>query len=221
MDPWGDDARWYPDIVEAGDASEAWRAEFERQGVTFDVQPDGDLSRHRRAGVSSGELRADLTARRGQRQFYLALRTGRFTALQGFAPDLAVAAQAARMWLAGTRPGEVAAAFPFLGSVALAEARERGDRAESRWLWLYENHCDDPIGAKLRAFVALAFHEPRLRQPQPFTSHFTLGFGRDHPVVTPASTADRFVVRTRDGHVHEETDAPGALRLVLADLPPT
>jgi hypothetical protein len=113
-----------------------------------------------------------------KRQFHLALRAGRSTLLQGYAADLATAAGAARLWLSGARPGEAAAAWPFLGSAALAEARERGDHRESRWLWLHENHCADPVATRLQAFVALAFHEPRLRVLRPYTSHWTLCFSK-------------------------------------------
>jgi hypothetical protein len=57
-----------------------------------------------------------------------------------------------------------------------AEARERGDHRESSWLWLYENHGADPVGTRLRALLALAFHEPRLRVLGSYTSHWTLCF---------------------------------------------
>jgi hypothetical protein len=124
----------------------------------------------------------------------LALRTGRTTLLQGYASDPATATSAARLWLSGH--GRVAAAWPFLGSVALAEARARGDRREASWLWLYEDHCANPVAIRLSAFLALAFHEPRLRVLRPYTSHWTLcfsstshwPFSRDLPTVAPADT---------------------------------
>lgn len=83
------------------------------------------------------------------------------------------------------------------------------------------------MASRLRAFVSLAFHEPKLRLLHPYTSHWTLcfsgtpewPFSRDHPTVDPAQTPDRYVVRTRDRRIHDKTDAAGALRLVLADLP--
>ncbi|MEV6814780.1 DUF6193 family natural product biosynthesis protein [Micromonospora sp. NPDC051296] len=172
-------------------------------------------------------MRADLLLSPWMRRFHLTLRVGRSTLLQGHAPDLAAAAEVTWRWLSGARPGQVAAVWPFLGSVAMAEARERGDRRESSWLWLYENHCGDPVGIRLRAFLALAFHEPRLRVLRPYTSHWTLRFSKkqdwpfslDLPMVDPASAPDRYVVRARDGRAHDETDAAGALRLVLAELP--
>ncbi|BCJ65657.1 hypothetical protein GCM10009779_03000 [Polymorphospora rubra] len=210
-----------------GDAHLAWQAEFDRGEIPLRACPRESENAHRTATVGNGELCADLLLSPWERKFYLALRAGRSTLLQGHAADLAAAAGAARLWLSGARPGQVAAVWPFLGSVALAEARERGDRREASWLWLYENHGANPIGARLRAFVALAFHEPRLRALLPYTSHWTLRFSTkqgwpfslDLPVVDPAPTPDRYVVRTRDGRAHDETDAAGALRLVLADLP--
>ncbi|MDP9795846.1 hypothetical protein J2S43_004358 [Catenuloplanes nepalensis] len=62
------------------------------------------------------------------------------------------------------------------------------------------------------------------------TSHFTLRFSdsvvpwfrwaKHCPAVEPRLRAtDRFVVRTPDGRLHDETGAPGALRIVLASLP--
>jgi hypothetical protein len=127
----------------------------------------------------------------------------------------------------GRGPGQVASAWPFLGSVALAEARERGDHRESSWLWLYENHCADKVGFRLRSFVAIAFHEPRLRVLRPYTSHWALCFSRtpqrpftrDHPTVHPQETPGRYVVRLRGGLVYNETDAAASLRHVLAELP--
>ncbi|GIG88759.1 DUF6193 family natural product biosynthesis protein [Plantactinospora endophytica] len=223
-DVWGEAGRWYPEIVAVGGASRAWQAEFDRMALPLRVTTREGGNPHRTTRVESGELRADLLLSPWQRRFHLALRAGRYTLLQGYAPDLAAAADAARSWLSGTRPGQVAAVWPFLGSVALAEARERGDRRESSWLWLYENHCAQPQGIRLRSFLALAFHEPRLRALHPYTSHWTLCFSRnqhwpyslDLPVVAAVATPDRYVVRTRDGRAY---DAAGALRLLLAELP--
>lgn len=223
----GDAARWYPEVVAAGDACEAWRAAFGRHGVPFEVRPRGGAAAHRIATAANGELRADLLLSPRERRFSLSLRAGRNVLLQGRTADLAATAGAAGLWLSGARPGAVAAAWPFLGSVALAEARERGDRAEAGWLWLAENHTADPVAARLRAFVALAFHEPRLRVLLPYTSHVTLTFSstprwpftRDHPLVIPAAADDRFRVRPPGGLVSGEVDAAGALRLVADQLP--
>jgi hypothetical protein len=222
---WGQAAAWYPDIVAIGDACGAWQAEFDRQAMSVRVRPR-EIGGPRTATVENGKLHADLTLSPWKRGFYLALRRSRRTMLQGFASDLAVASGAVWGWLSGARPGAVASAWPFLGSVALAEARERGDRVESAWFWLYENHCDDPVATRLRAFVSLALQKRRLRSLLPYTSHWALSFSAtaewpfsgNYPIVVPAETPDRYVVRTRDGHAHEETDAGGALRLVLADI---
>ncbi|WP_326558489.1 DUF6193 family natural product biosynthesis protein [Micromonospora sp. NBC_01796] len=224
---WGDAARWYPEVVAMGDTIVAWQAEFEGKHIPLRVGPRESPNPHRTATVKNGELHADLLLSPWERRFRLALRSSGFTLLQGYAADLGTAADAAALWLSGARPGQVAAAWPFLGSVALAEARERGDHRESSWLWLYENHCANPVGTRLRAFLALAFHEPRLRVLRPYTSHWTLRFSRspewpfDHdlPAVDPAITPDRYVVRMRDRRAHDETDASGALRLLLAELP--
>jgi hypothetical protein len=75
--------------------------------------------------------------------------------------------------------------------------------------------------------IALAFHEPRLRVLRPYTSHWTLcfsstpqwPFSRDHPAVAPGEAPGRYLVRTHDGRTYDETDAAGALGLVLAELP--
>lgn len=226
-DDWSQAAGWYPDVAAAGDASRAWQAEFDRQEVPLRARQREGVNPHRTATVGNGELHADLLLSPRKRRFLLALRAGRTTLLQGYAPDLATAADAARLWLSRTRPGQVAAAWPFLGSVALAEARERGDFRESRWLLLHENHCGDPVATRLSAFVALAFHQPQLRALLPYTSHWTLRFSRtprwpysgDHPTVAPVEAPGRYLVRTPDGRTYDETDAAGALALVLAKLP--
>jgi hypothetical protein len=111
--------------------------------------------------------------------------------------------------------------------VALAEARERGDRREFRWLWLYENPCANPVATRLLPFVALALPEPRLRALSPFTSHWTLRFSTTPtwpfetvpPAVAPAQAPGRYLVSANGGGLHNETDAAGALQLVLAELP--
>jgi hypothetical protein len=164
---WGDDARWYPDIVAAGDARGAWRAEFDRQGATVEVGgPDGPGA-HRYASAGDDGRCADLRLWRRQRRIRLVLSAGATLMLHGFAADVPATVGAARRWLGGARPGEVAAAWPFLGSVALAEARERRDAREAAWLSVYENHTDNPVYAPTWPFVALAYHEPRLRALRP------------------------------------------------------
>jgi hypothetical protein len=224
------DPRWYPDIVAASGACRAWQAEFDRLGAAIEVRPryDHDSDRYVSVGDLAGQ-HAELSLRRAQHVFRLGLYRGDTFLLRGFAPDLATAARAARPWVDGARPAEVAAAFPFLGSAALAEARERGDARETAWLDLYENHMDNPIWLPSGPFVALAFHEPRLRALRPYTSHSNLCFSTterypftgNHPVVAPTRTPGRFVVHTRDSRDFDETDAAGALRIVLAELGPT
>jgi hypothetical protein len=226
-DGWSRAVGWYPEVAAAGNARRAWQAEFDRQAVPLRARQREGSNPHRTARVENGELHADLLLSPWKQQFHLALRAGHTTLVQGYAPDLAAAAEAARLWLSGVRPGQVAAAWPFLGSVALAEARERGDHRESSWLWLYENHCADRVATRLSAFVALAFHEPRLRVLRPYTSHWTLcfsstpqwPFSRDCSSVAPVEAPGRYLVRTRDGRTHAETDAVGALGLVVAALP--
>jgi len=83
------------------------------------------------------------------------------------------------------------------------------------------------VGTRLSAFVALAFHEPRLRVLRPYTSHWTLffsdaprwPFSGAYPAITPAESSGRYLVHTRDGRVYDETNADGALLRVLAELP--
>ena len=223
----GQAGRWYPEIVAVGGVCQAWQAEFDRQGTRLPVRQREGADPARAATVEHGELHADLLLSPWQRQFYLALRAGRTTLLQGYAPDLKTAASAAQLWLSGARPGQVAAAWPCLGSVALAEARERGDQREASWLWLYENHCGSPVAARLAAFLGFAFHEPRLRALRPYTSHWVLHFSstpqwpfvQAAPAVAPADTPGRYVVHPHDGRAYDETDAAGALRLVFAEMP--
>jgi hypothetical protein len=226
-DDWGRVVTWYPEVAAAGGACRAGQDEFDRRGAGVRVRAREGESSRRAATVGDGGRHADLRLSVRERRFYLALRGGRTTLLQGYAGDLPMTAGAAWRWLSGEPAGRVAAAWPFLGSVALAEARERGDRREASWLWLYENHCGDAVAARLASFLALAFREPRLRALRPYTSHWALSFSRtpqwpfsrDCPVVEPAVTSGRYVVHARDGRIFDETDAAGALRIVLAELP--
>jgi hypothetical protein len=225
-DGWGEVAQWYPDVVALGAVHAAWQVEFDRRAAPFQVRAQ-DPANPRTATVDNGERNAYLILSPWERRFLLGLRTERSVMLGGDAPDLAAAAGAAQAWLSGARPVVVAEAWPFLGSVALAAARERGDHRESAWLRLYENHRADPVATRLHPFVALAFHEPRLRRLRPYTSHWTLHFSTAPagpftgpcPAVAPTETPGRYLVHTVDGRLHDETDAAGTFRLVLADLP--
>jgi hypothetical protein len=122
------------------------------------------------------------------RRFSLGPCIERTVMLNGHAPDLAIAADSAHAWLSGVRPPVVAATWPFLGSVAPATARERGDHREASWLRLYENHRKERVETRLQPFVALAFHEPRLRQLKPYSSHWTLRFSATSTWPTPGAT---------------------------------
>ncbi len=223
---WGEAARWYPDVVTLGAAHDAWQVEFDRHGSLFQARPR-ESTNPRTAAVDSNERNAYLILSPWERKFILGLRTERMVVLSGHAPDMAIAADAGQAWLTGAQPSVVAAAWPFLGSVALAVARERGDHREAKWLHLYENHRADPVAARLQPFVALAFHEPRLRQLKPYTNHGTLRFTTTstwpytgaYPAVAPARMPGRYIVATSDGRIRDETDATGALLLILTELP--
>jgi hypothetical protein len=227
MESWGDAARWNPEIAGIDETPRAWQDEFDRLGLPLVAHARDVANPHRSATVANGDRTADLLLGMRGRSFYLVLRRQLNTSLQGFAPSLTAAAHAAQLWLSGPRPGEVAAEWPFLGSVTLAEARERGDRRAATWLWMYENHCADPIAVRLSSFVSLAFHEPRVRVLWPQTSHFVLhlsatpGWPRtgDTPVIDPVGETGRYLVRTHTGEVHPDVDAARVLRLVLAALP--
>jgi hypothetical protein len=132
--------------------------------------------------------------------------------------------------------GELAIACPFLGSVALAEAKERGDEREHSWLELYENPTARNWLTRLAPFVTLAFHEPRLRALRPYASHGDVSFSNtptwpftgDHPWVCRFAEyhstngrlflPDGYVVTTHDGRTFFEVDASAALARVLAEL---
>ncbi len=223
---WGEAAGWYPDIVACGAAHDAWQVEFDRHGSLIRAQPR-ESANPRTAIAVNGERNAYLVLSPWERKFILSLRTERAVMLGGHTPDMAIVADAAQAWLSGARPSVVAAAWPFLGSVALASARERGDHREASWLHLYENHREDRVAARLQPFVSLAFQEPRLRRLTPYTSVWTLHFSTTstwpytgaHPAVVPTETPGRYIVASSDRRRRDETDAVGALRLVLNAVP--
>jgi hypothetical protein len=66
----------------------------ERQRTPLRALPRESANSHRTATVENGELVADLLLSPWERRFYLALRTGRSTLLQGYAADLVAAAGA-------------------------------------------------------------------------------------------------------------------------------
>jgi hypothetical protein len=217
----------YPDVAEVGTLTLALQEEFARQGRTHHVVPYAEPpNSHRTARVQIGDRQAEAVLDPWRRQFVTELRDETRMVASGATQHLADAAVAMDRWVSGARASQVAAECPFLGSVELAEARERGDKRAANWLLYYEDPHDDPVLRKLRAFVVLAFHESRLRELWPYTSVWSLHFSttpypysRDCPAVTPGPRPDWYVVGTPDHRVHEATDAPDTLRLVLAGLP--
>jgi Family of unknown function (DUF6193) len=225
----------YPDVAAIGDASRAWQAEFDRLGIPLRVHQRADWNT---ASVSDRERWAVMSLSLRERQLRLYLHVGQNVwpaKLEGIAPDLAAAAVAAQLFLSGARLGEIAAVCPFLGSVALAEAMERGDEREHSWLELYENPAANLWVTRLAPFIALAFHEPSLRALRPFGSHGTLYFSRtptwpftwDHPWVCRFEQyhmtdgqqfPDGYVVDDDSRRTFIAADAPAALARVLAEL---
>ncbi|MBV1852601.1 DUF6193 family natural product biosynthesis protein [Catellatospora tritici] len=222
----GPDPLLYPEVVRAGGLVNALHAEFDLIGLTLRAQLDEDPACGGRvASVQDTDRRTKVTLSARERRFRMSVRSGKVTMASGFAPDLAAVADVARRWHGGARLPELAAAWPFLGSVALAECRERDDALEAAWLSLYENHTQDAVRGRLHSFVALAFHEPSLRRLRPFTSHWTLGFSTAarypwsgaHPSVHPLEPGT-YLVRAADGRELGVADAAGSLALVLAAL---
>jgi hypothetical protein len=237
-DHWPETSVWYPDVAAIGDASRAWQAELDRLGSPHRVRRSGGGNASNIAQVGDGrEHWAGLTLSPWERQFRLHLHAGEKpwpAQLEGNAPDLAAAAVAAHLWLERVPWGELALACPFLGSVALAEAKERGDEREHSWLELSENPMASKVAARLAPFIALAIREPRLRVLRPYTSVWTLTFSSSptwpftgtHPDVTPVEQSPPAAIGgpVPDGYVvhhrgrSREVDAPGALAFVLAEL---
>jgi hypothetical protein len=218
-----DAAEWHPGLLEEGDPTyRAWQLEFRRQGLPYEVLPGSVLSWQHEAVTQHGDRGARLFRGVRRPRLSLSLRREGGGGMTGHAPDVGTSAEAAGRWLSGAGPEQMATAWPFLGSVALARAVERGDQLEARWLSLYENHLDDDRAARVADFIALAYHEPRLRALHPGFSHWILHFrpnDNDIPVVEPTSTPGRYRVMARDRRVLAETDAAGALSIVLDALP--
>ncbi|GHJ47955.1 hypothetical protein Cs7R123_52970 [Catellatospora sp. TT07R-123] len=229
--PYRLDAALYPEIAAVGGLLRALDAEFERLGVAPRARPNLEPAQaaERSVTVGDGERHTKVLLGWREPRIWVSIRTGRLVWAQGFAPDLAVAADTAARWLGGARAVEVAAVWPYLGSVRLVEARERGDVVEAAWLSLHDNHMDDVVRARLHPFLALAFQEPRLRRLRPFTSHWTLCFSRtvtypwsrDCPSVDPLLEPGTYRVLAADGRELGVADAAGCLALVLAELDAT
>jgi Family of unknown function (DUF6193) len=236
-DLWRRISMWYPDMAAFGDVSRAWQAEFDRLGIPLRVHGRGTGVGHRHsAGIGDDDRYVSLVLSPWERQIRINLHAGDAhwpSQLEGLPPDLAAAAVAARLWLSRAPYGDLAAACPFFGSVALAEAKERGDEREHSWLELYENPTASKAVARLAPFIALAIHEPRLRALRPYTSMWTLRFSSTpawpftgiHPDVSPVEQPrpavggpipDGYVVHHRGRR--REVDAPGALAFVLTEL---
>jgi hypothetical protein len=83
------------------------------------------IGRWRGAVVDGGGRSADALLVTHRRQVIMRLNEGERRMAAGYAPDLTSVLPVMHRWQSGARLREVAADWPFLGSVAMAEARER------------------------------------------------------------------------------------------------
>jgi hypothetical protein len=177
--------------------------------------------------VEDDERSTDVLLRHDRRRIVVRLVAKGSWMASGLIPHLPAVVAITHVWQSGARLRDVAATWPFFGSVELAEARERGDVAEHRWRLLYEDPYPAYDLVALREFIDVAFCTPRLRALIPLTSgHFTVmrfatahgwPYGKNGPSVRSLSN-DRYVVRGPDDRELGISDAAGSVALVLANL---
>jgi hypothetical protein len=221
---WGEEARLHPGIVRVGGLARALQPELDRASSPHRAVPDATAVRNwRTAVIEDGERCARVYADWREPRFVISLREGKVYAARAVAADLISTADVVHRWVSGARCSEIAAAWPILGSVELHRARERGDTLEYQWRRLYENPSRQAHWLLLNPFVALAFHEPRLRVLTPWTSMWTLCFSDSArkkliPSVEPLRhEKELFVVRAEREEIGRAA-AADSLALVLSTL---
>lgn len=222
-------ARLYPEIVAAGDLVSWLRAECARAGLPYrpEFMPDV-IGRWRGAVADDGERSIDVLlngCRRRRIDVRLKERGKRMAT--GYAPDLPTVLPDLHRWQSGSRLREVVADWPFFGSVAMAEARERDDAIEYSWLIIHEDVYPGYGYPEIKDLLDLAFHTPQLRAMMPLLQRHkrmlrlaaTPGppYGRDAPAVL-ALSGGSFAVHAADGRELGVTDAAGAIALVMAEF---
>ena len=220
----GDEARPDPKIVRVGGLANALQSELDQAGSPYRAVPSASAVRNSRtAVVESGERCVRVFVDDRQPGFIVSLKEGNAAVVRGVAPDLVSTADVVHNWVSGARGSEMAAVWPFLGSVELHRAREHGETVEFQWRHLYENPGRQDHWLLLHPFVALAFHEPRLRVLLPWTAMWTLCFSDSTrnklaPSVEPVRhEKEIFVVKAYREEIGRAT-AAGSLALVLSTL---
>jgi hypothetical protein len=219
----------YPDIARLGSLQDALQAELDQASHRLTVLPERAPG-WRDVGARVEDLNRSTSIVMGiqERAFIMEFWSAGVCMARGTTQDLPAAAGATHLWQSGARVRELNVAWPFVRFGGLAEAHERGEAAEYTWQHYHQNPRQAPHMVRLHAFIALAIHEPRLRELLPFTSRGTLGFSKTpgypysggYPWVTPVGV-DRYLVTGPDGGELGTADAAGGLALVLAALPST
>jgi hypothetical protein len=224
----GVDSRLYPEIAGSGDLATWLTTAFEEGGLPYRPCPRPDVvGRWRSALVEDDERSTDVILSSARRQIVMRLLANGSSMASALIPNLPAVVAITHLWQSGALLRNVATAWPYFGSVELAEARERGDVAEHRWRMLYENPFPVYDLGALRAFIDVAFRTPRLRALIPLPSGLftvikfasTTGepYGADGPSVRSLSK-DLYLVRGSDGRERGVADAAGSVALVLANL---
>ncbi|MEU6076253.1 DUF6193 family natural product biosynthesis protein [Micromonospora sp. NPDC047074] len=227
-DTCGPDPALYPDIVQAGSLRAVLQAQFDAAGLAVRAQHLSSPGwRHTAAEVRSAERNADVVMGLRERAFCLQFWTRGVVMARGTTDELSAVTGSMHGWQSGMRVGELTSAWPFLSANGFAEAFERGDAEaiDHRWRRYHDNSPPASHLTRLHPFIALAFHQPRLRALLPYTSHWTLRFSRtvghpysrELPSVHPLADG-RYRVITTDGHELGTADAAGCVALVLTAL---
>jgi hypothetical protein len=162
--------RLYPDIAQQGGLGPAWlnaarRAGLELHGITW-----GGYSRLFHAWIDTPRGTVELHLGAEHRVFSMLILVEYKEWVWGSTDDLTQAARAAAAWRDGSTIRELIAAFPFLKTDRIAQAREDGNLRDVLW----SIHLEDPGYATMQPVLRAAHDDPRLSRLFPSVTHETL-----------------------------------------------
>jgi len=226
------DGRWYPDLVAAGDLSEALRRAI--RGLDADGGVEVHGSRATSAvldGVAPQRGSFLVLAAAGARRFDVSCWFHSVILMDGATDDLTLVAGAALAWRAGVSCAEIERRYPFLSADEIADAHDHGSQDPLSVQWRLKRRHWAQVGRfpETVALLEIAFHVPELRRLYPYTSHADVHFSTGPDVLTGRHLPH---VRVRHGERYyvcgpapdlavlgETRSAAEALSMVLRHLP--
>ena len=217
------DTRLYQDLAQRGGLGPAWQIAARRAGVELDeITWPRDFFRLTYASVETPRGRIELHIVADQRLFGVEVNVENQGWAWGSTDDLEQAALVAVAWRDGSTIRELIAAFPFMKTDRISQAREDGNLREVLW----DIHLEDPGYETMWPVMRAAHDDPRLSRLHPSVTHETLArFTVDHRDRHNGQVAiwyypDHYEVETSWQETLQSAATPAeAVRIASAQIP--